>query len=214
MRNNAGQVLIAPTTGLPVVEGTFTLIGDRNPDFTLGTLNSLRYKNWNLSFLWDLKVGGDVFNATDMYLTLQGKSRRTADREVPRVVNGVLQDGKENTANPTVNTIAIIPYFQQTYYTGMPEEEFVEHDVNWFRLRDITLSYTFPQNSMNRTKVFKSLGVFVTGNDLVLFTNYRGADPAVNGNTAGATGVGGFGIDYGSLPTPVALNFGIKATFK
>ncbi len=213
-RNNTGKVLISPTTGLPIVEGTFTVIGDRMPDFTLGTLNTIRYKNWGLNFLWDLKVGGDVFNATDMYLTLQGKSQRTADRERPRVVDGVLLDGLQNTASPTVNTISITPYFQQAYYTGMPEEEFIEHDVNYFRLRDITLSYSLPENLIKNLKVFKSLGLFVTGSDLVLMTNYRGADPSVNGNTAGSNGVGGMGFDYGSLPNPMALNFGLKAIFK
>src|SRR5207237_3128482 len=105
MRNVAGQILITPSTGLPVVEGTFTVIGDRMPDFTLGTLNSLRYKNWTLNFLWDLKVGGDVFDATEMYLTTTGKSLRTGDREVPRVIQGVLQDGRENSGTPTINTI-------------------------------------------------------------------------------------------------------------
>ncbi len=214
MRNNQGKILISPTTGLPVREGTFTVIGDRMPDFTLGTLNNIRYRNWGLSFLWDLKVGGDVFNATDMYLTLQGKSKRTQDRERPRVIDGVLQDGLQNTANPTINTISVVPYFQQDYFTGMPEEEFIEKDVNYLRLRDITLSYTLPANMLNKLKVFKSLGLFITGSDLVLMTNYRGADPSVNGNTAGSNGVGGMGIDYGSLPTPVAVNVGIKAIFK
>jgi len=211
-RNAAGSVLIDPTSGLPVIEQSFTVIGDRNPDFTLGTLNSFRYKNWSLNFLWDLKVGGDVFDGTDRYLTLQGKSQRTADRETPRVITGVLKDGFQNT-NPTANTIAITPYYQQGYYTAMPEEEFIEHDVNYFRLRDLTLNYTFSQKMLGRSKTFKSLGVFVTGSDLILMTNYRGADPSTNGNTAGSSGVGGFGFDYGSLPTPVAVNFGVKATF-
>lgn len=213
-RNNTGKILISPTTGLPVVEGTFTVIGDRMPDFTLGTLNSFRYKNWSLSFLWDLKVGGDVFNATDMYLTLAGRSQRTSDRMRARVIDGVLQDGKENTATPTTNTISVVPYFQQTYYTGMPEEEFIEHNVNWFRLRDITLNYTLPQRMLKGMKFFKSLSIFATGNDLVLMTNYRGADPSTSGNTASAGGVGGMGFDYGNLPTPTSFNFGLKATFK
>lgn len=213
-RNNAGKVLISPTTGLPIVEGTFTVIGDRMPDFTLGTLNTFRYKNWSLNFLWDLKVGGDIFNATEMSLTLAGKSQRTADRERPRIVDGVLLDGLQNSATPTVNTIAITPYFQQAYYTGMPEEEFIEHDVNWLRLRDVTLTYSLPANMLKGMKFFKSLGVFCTGNDLLLLTNYRGADPVVSGNTASAGGVGGMGFDYGSLPTPTAVNFGIKAVFK
>ncbi|HMU45889.1 MAG TPA: SusC/RagA family TonB-linked outer membrane protein [Chitinophagaceae bacterium] len=214
LRNNTGQIIISPTTGLPVVQGTFTVIGDRMPDFTLGTLNSLRYKNWSLSILWDLKVGGDIFDGTDMYLTYAGKSQRTKDRETPRIIDGVLQDGKENSATPTKNTIAIVPYFQQAYYTSMPEEEFIEHDVSWMRLRDVTLSYTLPDRMLRGMRFFKSLSAFITGNDLVLLTNYRGADPAVSGNTASANGVGGLGFDYGSLPTPLSLNFGIKAVFK
>ena len=214
LRNIAGQIVISPTSGLPVIEGTFLVIGDRMPDFTLGTLNSIRYKNWSLNFLWDLKVGGDVFDTTDYFLTLQGKGKRTADRERPRVIQGVLQDGLQNTATPTINTIAITPYFQQTYFTSMPEEEFIEHNVNYLRLRDITLSYTLPANMLKKMGGFKSLGLFITGNDLVLATNYRGADPSVNGNTAGSNGVGGMGIDYGSLPAPMSLNFGLKAIFK
>jgi hypothetical protein len=38
LRNNKNQIVISPTTGLPIVEGTFTVIGNRMPDFTLGTL--------------------------------------------------------------------------------------------------------------------------------------------------------------------------------
>jgi len=210
-RNNAGQILINPATGLPVVEGTFTVIGDRNPDFTLGTINSFRYKNWSLSFLWDLKVGGDVFNATDMYLTLSGKSRRTADRKTPRVIEGVLNDGLQNTANPTKNTMVVNPYYTSAYYTAMPPEEFIEKDVNWLRLRDVTLNYAMSQNTLRKiVKGIKSLSFFVTGNDLILITNYNGVDPAVNGNTAGSSGVGGFGFDYGTLPTPIAVNFGLR----
>ena len=214
LRNNTGQIIINPATGLPNLESTYTQIGDRVPDFTLGFNNNLRYKNWSLNFLWDLKVGGDVFNATEMYLTLQGKSMRTKDRETPRIIEGVLADGLQNTATPTKNTIVIVPYFQQGYYTSMPEEEFVEKDVNWLRLRDLTLTYTLPANMLKSLKAFKSLGIFMTGNDLVLLTNYRGADPSSNGNTAASFGVGGFGFDYGNLPTPTSFNFGIKATFK
>ncbi|MFX5688990.1 hypothetical protein ABTD94_21480, partial [Acinetobacter baumannii] len=67
-RNNAGQILINPTSGLPFTDGVFKLRGDRNPAFTLGISNSLRYKNWRLSMLWDLKVGGDIFNGNNMFL--------------------------------------------------------------------------------------------------------------------------------------------------
>ena len=213
MRNNAGEILINPTTGIPVRDDAFKVRGDRNPDFTIGYLNSLTYKNLRLSFLWDLKVGGDIFNATQDYLTSIGKSARTADRMTPRVVQGVLQDGLENTATPTRNTIAIIPYYNQTYYTTTNEEEYLERDINWLRLRDISLSYTFSQKILQNLRYVRSLGAFVTVNDPILITNYSGADPQVNGNTAGSRGVGGFGFDFGQIGTPVSVNIGIRAGF-
>jgi len=212
-RNQAGQILISATTGLPLTNGGNWLIADRNPDFTLGTLNTFRYKNWSLSFLWDWKVGGDIYNGTDQALTIIGKSARTANRNNAIIVDGVLNDGLQNTANPTKNTIVVIPNFLSTYYTGMPDEEFIEKDVNWFRLRDITLSYKFPVKLTNRVKYLKSMSAFITGNDLILFTNYRGADPSINANNPGTLGVGGYGMDLGNAPTPIGLSFGLRASF-
>lgn len=212
-RNNAGDILINPTTGLPVLDANFRTRGDRNPNFTVGWVNNFKYKNWTLNFVWDLRVGGDVFNATEMYLTLQGMGKRTDDRYTPRVIQGVLNDGLQNTSNPTRNTIVVIPAYNQTYYTTLPEEEFIEKDINWFRMRDITLRYTFTENFTRKLGFVKNLGFFITGNDLILMTNYSGADPAVNGNTAGTRGVGGWGFDYGNVPAPVSINVGIRAGF-
>ncbi|MBK8787182.1 MAG: SusC/RagA family TonB-linked outer membrane protein [Chitinophagaceae bacterium] len=212
-RNQAGQILINAGTGLPLTNGGNQLIADRNPDFTLGTLNTFRYKNWTLSFLWDWKVGGDIYNGTDQVLTGIGKSARTANRNNAIVVEGVLNDGLQNTATPTRNTIAIIPNFLSTYYTTMPDEEFIEKDVNWFRLRDITLNYRFPEKLTKRVKYLKAMSFFITGNDLVLFTNYRGADPSINANNPGTLGVGGYGMDLGNAPTPIGMSFGLKASF-
>jgi hypothetical protein len=119
----------------------------------------------------------------------------------------------ENTATPTVNTIAVTPYYNDNYYRLLPEEEFIEKNVNWFRLRDVTLAYMFPPSAIKRLRAFKSLGVFVTANGVFLLTNYSGADPAVNANTAGTRGVGGFGFDYGTLPAQLSVNFGVRTSF-
>jgi hypothetical protein len=212
-RNTSGQILIDPATGIPIVDQNFYVRGDRTPDFTLGTLNSFRYKNLTLSFLWDLKVGGDIYNGTDQYLNGLGKSPRESNRMTPLIVDGVLNDGFQNSAKPTINTIVVNPYYTNTYYTGMPEEEFIQHNVNWLRLRDITFSYMLSEKTLQKTKFIKTLSAFVTGNDLVLFTNYTGADPAVNGNNPGTTGVGGYGFDFGNAPTPLSLSFGLRASF-
>ena len=212
-RNDAGDILINPATGLPIIDANFKIRGDRNPDFTLGWVNSLSYKNFNLNMLWDLKMGGDIFNATEMYLTDMGRSLRTADRMTPRVIDGVLNDGLQSTTNPTRNTIVVSPYHQNAYYTALPVEEFIQKDVNWFRLRDITLSYMFDKNRLAPLKHVKSLTAFVTLTDPVLITNYRGADPQVNGNTSGSSGVGGFGFDYGNVGMPLGINIGFRAGF-
>jgi TonB-linked SusC/RagA family outer membrane protein len=211
-RNNAGQILVSPTTGLGLVTaaGDNRLIGERTPDFTLGTLNSFRFKNWSLNFLLDLRIGGDIYNGTEQVLTGLGKSQRTADRMTPIVVKGVLADGLQNSATPTVNTIVVIPYFQSTYYTTLPDEEFIQHDVNWLRLRDITLNYRLTKSFI---KGVKGMSFFITGNDLFVLSNYRGADAAVNANNPGTRGVGGYGMDLGSAPTPLSLSFGLKANF-
>ena len=211
LRNNKGALLINPATGLPVKSTTFIDGGyDRNPDFSLGISNSFTYKDFSLSFLIDTRKGGDVLNATEHYLTTLGLSTRTLDRNTPRIVTGVLQDGKENSSTPTPNTIVVTPSLQNSFYTLTSEEQFIEKDINWIRLKDVTLSYQLPSKLLNRQKFLKSASVFVTGTDLFLITNYSGLDPVVNGNTAAVGGSGAQGIDYGNFPMPLGINFGIK----
>lgn len=209
-RNTAGDILINPANGLPQIDATFLVRGDRNPNFTTGWTNNFRYKNWSLNMLWDLKVGGDIFNGNNQFMTVNGISKYTEDRYTSRIITGVLNDGFQNSSNPTRNTIVVTPAYNDQYYQTLPVEEFIERDVNWFRMRDITISYLFKPNLI---KGIKGLSAFVTANDLILLTNYSGADPAVNGLTAGARGVGAFGFDYGTLPAPIQVNIGIKASF-
>jgi len=215
LRNNAGAILIEPGTGYPVVDPNYVMIGDRNPDFTMGIVNNFNYKNLRLSFTLDIKKGGDVLNGTEQYLATVGLSKRTLDRETARIIPGVLQDGLQNSANPTKNTIAILPYYQNDYYTGrLYSVDFVEHDVNWLRLRDVTLSYALGKKALHSLKIFSSASVFVTGTDLFMITNYSGPDPASNGNTPATGGVGGFAIDLGATSTPIGINAGLRVSFK
>ena len=210
LRNNQGKLLIDPVTGLPIRSTTFIDAGyDRQPDFTIGIANSFRYKRFSLDFLVDIRKGGDVFNATEHYLTARGLSARTLDRNQPRIIDGVLRDGRENTANPTVNNIVIIPSVQTAYYTNMSEELFIEKEINWLRLRDLTLRYELPTGILGA----RNASVYLTGTDLFLITNYSGLDPIVNGNTAAVGGSGAVGIDFGNFPMPRGINFGMSVGF-
>jgi hypothetical protein len=207
LRNNKGDILIDPTTGLPLRSADFIDRGyDRQPNYTIGLTNTFKYGSFNLNFLVDFRRGGDVFNATEHYLTVRGLAMSTLDRETPRVINGVLRDGKENTATPTANNILVTPAVQTNYYTSMSEELFIQKNINWIRLRDVTMSWQLPEHIARA----RSASVFVTATDLFLLTNYTGLDPLTNSNTAGVGGSGGIGIDYGSIPVPRGINLGVR----
>jgi ferric enterobactin receptor len=209
-KNEKGELLIDPATGYPINQNTFENIADRQPDFKLGIINNVSYKGFNLNFNIDIRKGGDVFNANEMYLYVNGLSKRTLDREQPRVIKGILKDGLENTSNPTPNNIAVIPYYTQGFYNASTSEaDFIE-DVNWLRMRDITLSYRLPNAMLKRMRIFKSFQITVSAQDLFMITNYTGADPNVNSLNATSRGFGGAGIDYGALSNPRRFNFGVR----
>ncbi|MCX2473052.1 SusC/RagA family TonB-linked outer membrane protein [Pedobacter sp. MC2016-05] len=211
-RNNNGDILINVSSGLPTSSDTqYYPIGDRNPKFTLGFVNRFSYKSFNLSFLWDLRYGGDVVNGTEYASYIKGISVKTLDRELPRVITGVLADGLQNTANPTPNTIAVTPYYNSNYYSlNVSPEMFVERNIKTLRLRDVTLGYDFPPSLVKRIKFIQSFGAFLTVTDSVLLTNYSGGDPESNANSPGVGGIGGFGIDYGNVGKPIGFNIGFR----
>ncbi len=214
-RNGRGDILINPQTGLPIA-GTdkYYPIGDRIPDFTLGIVNKFNYKDFYLTFLWDLRKGGDVLNGLDYRLYTYGQSVKTLNRENPRVIEGVLEDGLENTANPTTNRIAVTPYSASAYYmTNIEPQMFIEKNIYAFRLRDVTLRYALPKHLTQRISPQTALSVFFTATDLFLFSNYTGLDPESNSNTAGLGGIGGYGIDYGNMAKPRGFNFGLNLRF-
>src|SRR5690606_5816218 len=142
-RNDNGEVLINPSTGLPILNTSdWAIVGDRNPDFNIGLTNTFTYKNLSLNFLLDIRKGGDVYNATAPYLMTTGYSNWTLNTEQTRIVKGVLKDVLENTANPTQNNIPIDLYRNSTYWASIyPQQSFIEKDVNWVRMRDETLNY-------------------------------------------------------------------------
>ncbi|MCA0229233.1 MAG: SusC/RagA family TonB-linked outer membrane protein [Bacteroidetes bacterium] len=213
LRNKRGDILVSPSTGLPISNPVFLPIGDRNPDFMLGFQNTVRYKDWSLSVLLDIRKGGDVFNGNEMYMFRNGLSTRVLDRSNPYVFKGVLRDGREDSDAPTPNTIQVTPQFRSDFYGAFTEESFVEKDINWVRLRDVTLRYSFPQSILDKQKIFRSGSVFVSGNELFLLTNYTGADPDVNGTSAGTLGIGARGFDYGTLALPRTITAGLNFSF-
>ena len=122
-----------------------------------------------------------------------------------------MNDGLQDSATPTKNTIQVTPNTNQNFYTlGSIESDFIERDINWVRLQDFTLGFQFPKTLLQKQKVFKTASIFLTGTDIFMITNYSGADPNVNGTNASTLGSGAAGFDYGALSTPRTFSFGLR----
>ena len=208
-RNDEGDILISPTTGLPLVDATWSIIGDREPKLRYGIVSSLDYKGFRVSALFAGRMGATVVNGTKRLMMSQGISQESVDlREGPPVVfNGVLKDGNENTKTPTRNNIEV-DYSLATYAGG--DEDWLEKDVNYLRLQELRLSYMLPSALLKKTKLISNMSLFVVGNDLVTWTNYSGIDAVGNTVSAAAGGTGGEGYDVWSIPNPCGITFGIS----
>ena len=75
-------------------------------------------------------------------------------------------------------------------------------DASFIRLKNVRLSYNIP------IKVFRSLSVFATGQNLLTFTNYRGYDPDVN-----ALGNSSIKVDYSTYPLARIYTVGFNVGF-
>jgi TonB-linked SusC/RagA family outer membrane protein len=218
LRNDAGDVLISPTSGLPVASTTWSVLGDREPKLRYGITSAMSFKGLRLSAMFSGRYKATVVNGTKHYMMSEGLSWESVElRESgPVVFDGVLQDGNENTANPTKNNIAVdFNLFPSTYsglFTG--DEDWIEKDINYLRLQELRLSYNLPTKWLAKTAILSQANIFITGNDLAVWTNYSGIDAVGNTTSAAAGGTGGEGIDVWSLPNPRGYSIGLNVTFK
>ncbi len=214
-RNDKGEVLIDPTTGAPITDsGKWSVLGDRQPKLRFGITSSLSYKNFRLSAVFNGRYHATVVNGTKRNMLSNGTSWESVTlREGPSVIfKGVLKDGKENTNNPTVNTIAY------NYATGIysgADPDWIEKNVNYLRLAEIRFNYTIPSSWLqNVTKnLISAANVWVAANDLAVWSNYSGIDAVGNTASAALGGTGGEGYDVWSIPNPRTFSFGLNLTF-
>jgi hypothetical protein len=214
-RNKAGDVLISPTTGLPVVNANTSVIGNREPKLRFGFTTNLSYKGLRLSAMFAGRYKTNVVNGTGRLMTQSGLSWESVDQREsgPFIFNGVLQDGNEDSPTPTKNTIAVDYRIYNTLYSGC-DASWIEKDVNHLRLQELRLSYNVPAKWLIKTIVLSQANVYIQGNDLVTWTNYSGIDAVGNTVSAAGGGTGGESIDSWSLPSPRGYSLGLSVTFK
>lgn len=80
----------------------------------------------------------------------------------------------------------------------------------WVKMREISLSYSFPQKFINKTKVFQNLKISIVGRDL--FYIYTTLPDKIN--PEGIMGSGNAqGFEWASMPGSRSITFGINASF-
>ncbi|MDR2585748.1 MAG: SusC/RagA family TonB-linked outer membrane protein [Prevotellaceae bacterium] len=217
-----GRYQVDPNTGLyrmsPI---TNTVVGNREPQFNIGLNNNIRYKDLTLSFLLDVRKGGIVYNGTEYAMCVAGLGKRTTenDREFVTVSGVNSQNGepfeqtykKDQTYN--INGVNYSGrYLIQQYWSNHNSNSYnFITDVNWLKLRSLSISYDL-SNLIKKQDIIKRLSVVATGTNLFTWTNYVGMDPEVS--TAGGTGgSGATGIDYCSVPAISSFSFGVNVKF-
>ncbi|WP_313267681.1 SusC/RagA family TonB-linked outer membrane protein [Sphingobacterium sp.] len=215
LRNDRGEVLIDPSTGAPLVDANWSVIGNREPKIRFGVTTALSYKNFRLSGLFAGRIGATVVNGTKRAMMTDGTSWESVDlrERGPYIFKGVLRDGNENTDNPTYNNIAYdYRIYGATTYAG-GDEDWLEKKVNYLRLQEARLSYRVPKTLLSRAKRISAMDIYVVGNDLLTWTNYSGIDAVGNTVSAAAGGTGGEGYDMWSIPNPRGFSVGLSITF-
>ena len=232
-RTDDGQLILNKDSGMPTSDGLTTKeIGNREPKVYGGINNSFQYKNWNLSFLLDYRIGGDIYNGTDYYMTNNGMSARSMNRE-SLSITGVIQTGTDAAGNPTYSAPQTFDYKAGQMYTVGSRQQSGEYiinelylqgayllesanfmtNTNWLRLRSVSLSYTLPNSILNKQNFIKGVTATLTGTNLLLWTNYKGMDPETSAAGSGAIGSSSVGIDYCGIPALAGVSFGLNITF-
>lgn len=227
-RNDAGQVLIDPSTGLPEYDKSNHVLGNASWDWTGGVTTTLSYKNLSLNAIFDVKVGADLYSMSERAAyesgkakaTLQGRDewyRSEEQREAAGVAKGMSNwtptggfvapgviDNGDGTYRP--NDIKINPEDYWMSVCRNAPSMFI-YDNSYIKCRELTLTYQVPTAWLHNW--VKALSVsFVARNPFIVWKNIPDIDPDSNYNNTT-----GMGLEYGSLPSRKSYGFNVNIKF-
>jgi len=227
-RDPQGNIIF--NNGYPTYTEELQVLGNGNYDFTLGFGNRFTYKGLSLNVLLDMKWGADIYSMTAMQSHTNGTSEETLpgrrewyeSEELRKSQNILSQDwtptggyigqGVKNTGTEE-NPVYVpndVPVNPQTYWSSIYEntpEPYI-YDASYIKLRELTLSYQFPQSTIKKLRI-KDLSLsFYARNLWVIKTYLKNVDPESNYNNGN-----GQGFEYGSLPSRRTYGIGINFKF-
>jgi len=219
-RDDEGNLLIDPGTGLLIRSTEQDFYGDPNPDFISSLSNTFSFKGFSFNVLFDYRKGGDVYSNSIVSMLGRGVTKDTEDREKTVIIPGYY--GNPNTGEPlldgTGNKIPNVTqvsvndlYFGESFAINAAGEWNV-YDGTTYRLREVAIGYEIPKKLLQRTP-FGSANISVIGRNLWYYSpnipKYTRADLDVNGY--GSSNVQG--VEYSSAPTVKRIGFNLKFTF-
>lgn len=161
-----GDYMFADTNGDGYIsEADRTAIANPEPKVFGGWANTLSYKNFTLSMLFQYQLGGDAY-----YSTMQESASGAIGMSILREMYG-------NTWTPdrTDAKYAKLMWMPSAYTNTQANDRYV-YSNSYFRLRNITLSYTFEPAWLERLHV-SGASVFFTATNLFTITDWPGLDP-------------------------------------
>ena len=227
-RNDAGQILINPSTGLPEYDKSNHVLGNASWKWTGGVTTTLTYKNLSLNAIFDVKVGADLYSMSARASYESGKAKQTlAGREdwykseEQRQEAGIAK-GSESW-KPTGGYIApgVIDNGDGTYRKNdiyvNPEDYWMNvcrnapamfiYDNSYIKCRELTLSYNVPQQWLK--KAINGLTIsLVARNPFIVWKNIPNIDPDSNYNNTT-----GMGLEYGSMPSRKSYGISVNVKF-
>ncbi len=169
-----------------------TIIGNPTPDFTWGWSNDFSYKGFDLNIFFQGSQGGQMLNYSLMEVGLLNGRMNTTTEALNRWT--------------TTNTNTDIPMASAS--RGYVASDRWIEDASYVRLKNLSLGYNFPK-SLFSNNIFRSARIYISGQNLLTITDYKGLDPEVayrNSNT-------NIGLDYGSYPNVKSYTVGLNIGF-
>jgi TonB-linked SusC/RagA family outer membrane protein len=187
---NGGDVRFVDNVADNVIdEKDQTVIGDPTPDVFGGITSQISWKRFTIDLKINYSLGGDVFNYTRYKLEAMSNS----SNQTQAVLNRWQVDGQ----------LTNMP--KATWGDPMGNARFSDRwveDGSYLRLKNLSLNYDFKIND----KVFKSLNLCLTGENLLTFTNYMGLDPEFSHSSSPLY----YGVDAITCPQPKAFFLTLK----
>ncbi len=172
--------------------------GNPNPEWIAGLTNSISFKGFDFSFTFMGEWGASIYNAGGRFQSANGNFE-----------DNQTKDQLTRWQNP--GDITQVPQARLFGFNGYGHSTRWLEDADFIRLRNVTLSYNLPARVLQPIGL-SSLRVYLTGLNLLTFTDYMGYDPESRSDSGSGVNAAR-GQAFYSAPAPRTISFGVNVTF-